>query len=337
MPRMYVLALLPAYGPDGPTGAFITTTEYLRALARSGHAVSVVTTLKEPGTLRVDEDGVPVWPLSHWRQAMAQIRPDLLITHHGDRRAARIVQQHGRVPHLLMVHGLSSHTDLGRPGTVWFPSRACLHAYPPSGGRAFVLPPPINPERYRTTPGGMVTLSGSTAAKGADVLAQLAERLPDTRFLMVRSAGHTPDPMPANVTVIDRTDPQAVYARTRVLLMPSTVESYGRVGMEAMVSGIPVIASPLPGIREALGGGATYLPRDQADAWAAELRRLADPAAYAEASAAATRRTERLDYEANLFAFGAECRRLARPRPRASRPALNGLLTSNQRRNGELT
>jgi glycosyltransferase involved in cell wall biosynthesis len=321
---MHVLALLPVYGSNGPTGAFITTTEYLLGLVGAGHAVSVVTTLREPGTPYIGEGGVPVWPLSHWRRAVAQVRPELIITHHGDRRAARIVQQTGRVPHLLMVHGTSPRRDLGAPSTAWFPSHACERAYPPGAWPSLVLPPPINPTRYQTTPGAMVTLNGSTAAKGADVLAQLADHLPDTAFLMVRAAGHTPQPMPPNVTVTDRMDPRELYARTRVLLMPSTTESYGRAGVEAMVSGIPVIASPLPGIREALGNAAVYLPRDDTDAWTAELRRLTIPAAYAAASAAASRHAGRLiSFEGNLAAFEGACRRLARPRPhpRVSAPA----------------
>ncbi|MFE4329620.1 glycosyltransferase family 4 protein [Streptomyces sp. NPDC056831] len=307
---MRVLVILPVYGQGAlPTGAFVTSYEYVRGLVAAGHAVDVVTTIKEPGDVRV-EAGVRVWPLRYWRRAVQASRPELLVSHHGDRKAPRIVAQSGRVPRLLMVHGMADDRDLGRPSLAWFPSQACRNHYPAYRGRAVVLPPPINPVLYRTTPGSMVTLNGSTTAKGADVLAAVAEALPDVQFLMVRAAGHVVDVQAPNVTVADRTDPRDVYARTRVLLMPSTTESYGRAGVEAMLSGIPVLAAPLPGIREALGAAATYIPREDTARWVREIRRLTDPAAYADASARSRDHAERLDYGANLSEFEAACRSL---------------------------
>ncbi|MFF2964227.1 glycosyltransferase family 4 protein [Streptomyces sp. NPDC057963] len=321
---MRVLVILPVYGQGAlPTGAFVTSYEYVRGLVAAGHAVDVVTTIKEPGDVRV-EAGVRVWPLRYWRRAVQASRPELLISHHGDRKAPRIVAQSGRVPHLLMVHGMADDRDLGRPSLAWFPSAACRDHYPAYRGRALVLPPPIDPGLYRTAPGGMVTLNGSTGAKGADVLAAVAARMPDTSFLMVRATGHTPDALlPANVELVNRTDPRTVYAQTRVLLMPSTTESYGRAGVEAMLSGIPVLAAPLPGMREALGDAATYIPREDTDRWVDELHRLTDAAVYAEASARARAHTERLDYGANLAEFETVCRSLRTPgyRPYRARPA----------------
>ncbi|MFD4855152.1 glycosyltransferase family 4 protein [Streptomyces atratus] len=315
---MRVLVILPVYGQGAlPTGAFVTSREYVRGLVAAGHAVDVITTIREPREVRL-EDGVRVWPLRYWRRAVQAASPEVVISHHGDRKAPRIIAQCGRVPHLLMVHGMSDDRDLGRPHLAWFPSAACREHYPAYRGRALVLPPPIDPGLYRTAPGSMVSLNGSTAAKGADVLAAVAARMPDTSFLMVRAAGHTPDALlPANVGLLDRTDPRTVYARTRVLLMPSTTESYGRAGVEAMLSGIPVLAAPLPGIREALGDAATYIPRENIGQWVAELRRLNDPAVYAVASARCRAHAEGLDYAGHLRAFEAACRSL---RPRHVRP-----------------
>lgn len=315
--RMRVVVILPVYGRGAlPTGAFITTREYVRGLVTAGHDVQVVTTIREPGEPRV-EDGVTVWPLHHWRRAIRTVRPELLISHHGDRRAARIVAQLPRPGHLLMVHGMSENRELGDPDAVWFPSWACRRHYGEVHGRVLVLPPPIDPGRYRTRPGDMVTVNGSTVAKGADVLMAVAARMPGTRFLIVRASGHTVDPRLPNVEVVDRTDPRAVYGRTRVLLMPSTTESYGRAGVEAMHSGIPVIASPLPGMREAFGDAAVYVDRDDTARWVAELRRLDDPATYGVASAAARAHADSLDYRANLARFEAVCAGVRARRSRA--------------------
>lgn len=206
-----------------------------------------------------------------------------------------------------MVHGMSEDRNLGNPALAWFPSQACRDHYRDYRGRALVLPPPIDPVLYRTMPGDMITLNGSPPAKGADVVAKIAARLPGLPFLVVKAARYVADLRGPNITLINRTDPREVYARTRILLMPSTMESYGRVGVEAMLSGIPVLASPLPGMREAYGDAATYIRREDIDRWVREIRRLSDLAAYAAASAKATAHTASLLYAGNLTEFEAAC------------------------------
>ncbi|MET8609822.1 glycosyltransferase family 4 protein [Streptomyces misionensis] len=308
---MRVLAVLPTWGPAPPTGAHVTSREFVHGLAAAGHQVEVVTTTA--GTPARDGDGVRAWPLGYWWRAVQAVQPELVISHHGDRRAPAILAQMRGVPHLLLVHGMSANRQLGRPALVWFPSEACRAHYPAYRGPWLVSPPPIAPDRYQTTPGQFVTLNGSSTAKGADVLAAVAEQLSDTRFLVVRAPGRqAPLDLP-NVELADRMEPRDLYARTRLLLMPSVRESYGRVGVEAMLSGIPVIAAPLPGIREALGDAAVYVPREDPARWAAEIRRLTDPAAYAEAAAAARARAAELDHASALRAFTTACERVRRP------------------------
>ncbi|MFI5690134.1 hypothetical protein [Streptomyces sp. NPDC051636] len=173
--------LLPVYGPT-PTGAHVTTREYLGGLVAAGHQVDVVTTSSgQPAAVRT-EDGVRIWPLGYWWRAAQTSRPDLVISHHGDRRAPAIPAQVRGVPHLLLVHGMSATRHLGQPTLAWFPSQACRDHYPAYRGPSLVLAPPVDPERYRTTPGRLVTLNGSTAGKGADVLAAVAEQLPNMRL-----------------------------------------------------------------------------------------------------------------------------------------------------------
>ena len=134
----------------------------------------------------------------------------------------------------------------------------------PVDAPSIIVPPPIWPERYRVTPGDCITLINLTAAKGARLFYALAKARPDLQFLGVRGAyGAQIDPpdLP-NLTVIDNcADVRDVYSRTRVLLVPSSYESYGRVAVEASVSGIPVIATGTPGLREALGDAGTF-PHD---------------------------------------------------------------------------
>ena len=75
-----------------------------------------------------------------------------------------------------------------------------------------------------------------------------------------------------------------------ILLVPSDYESYGRVAVEAMGSGIPVVAHPTPGLKESLGSAGVFADRDDLDAWEAAVRRLHSPKVYPQASRAAAAR-----------------------------------------------
>lgn len=68
------------------------------------------------------------------------------------------------------------------------------------------------------------------------------------------------------------------YAQCDVVLLPSLEESFGRVAAEAMLNGLPVVASDLPAVRTVLGDGAAGLlfpPGDVGKACEA-LKRLVD-------------------------------------------------------------
>jgi len=106
-----------------------------------------------------------------------------------------------------------------------------------------------------------------------------------------------------------------VLARTRVLLVPSSYESWGRAAVEAMAAGIPVVASPTPGLVEALGADWPFFaPHTNLDAWERALVELDDPVRYAEASSAALARAEQLDGlgRSDLDTWDVLCRRAAR-------------------------
>jgi glycosyltransferase involved in cell wall biosynthesis len=95
-----------------------------------------------------------------------------------------------------------------------------------------------------------------------------------------------------NVQLLERSsDMRSVYAATRVLLVPSRPghETWGRVASEAHFSGIPVLASDVGGLPEAVGPGGTIMPIDASPrAWAVALKRLwTDPEYYEAKSAAA--------------------------------------------------
>ena len=73
-------------------------------------------------------------------------------------------------------------------------------------------------------------------------------------------------------------DVRAAYQETDIVLCPSREESFGRIAAEAMMNGIPVVASDIPAYRELIGGSGAGLlfPLDDPGAAAAAIRRLAD-------------------------------------------------------------
>jgi glycosyltransferase involved in cell wall biosynthesis len=57
-------------------------------------------------------------------------------------------------------------------------------------------------------------------------------------------------------------------------MVPSVHESCGMAAVEALASGIPVIAHPTPGLREALGDAGTFVDRPDVRGWVAAIREL---------------------------------------------------------------
>jgi glycosyltransferase involved in cell wall biosynthesis len=65
-----------------------------------------------------------------------------------------------------------------------------------------------------------------------------------------------------------------IYGKTNIVLVPSTYESYGRVGLEAAINRLPVICTPTDGLKECLGAAGLYFDRDDLDGMAAKIDEL---------------------------------------------------------------
>jgi surfactin synthase thioesterase subunit/glycosyltransferase involved in cell wall biosynthesis len=112
-----------------------------------------------------------------------------------------------------------------------------------------------------------VTLVNPCAVKGISIFLELADRMPGVRFAAVPTWGTTQADRAAlagraNVTLLDPVDDvDDILRRTRVLLVPSLwAEARSRIVMEAMLRGVPVIASHIGGIPEAKLGVDYLLP-----------------------------------------------------------------------------
>jgi glycosyltransferase involved in cell wall biosynthesis len=133
-----------------------------------------------------------------------------------------------------------------------------------------VVQPLINPAKYATMPGDRVTLVNLSVLKGADVFYALAQELPHRLFLGV-AGSHEEQVFAARTNISILANAQSmrerVYARTRLLIMPSRQESFGRVALEAAASGIPTVASPVDGLVDTLGDAALFVPTRQVRDW----------------------------------------------------------------------
>lgn len=144
-----------------------------------------------------------------------------------------------------------------------------------------------------------ITLVNMLEAKGAGLFYDLAERMPDRRFLAVTGAYGQQMKPPAGLTNLDvrpnRVDMAPVWAQTRLYLQPSSYESYGKAAVEAMAHRIPVLAHPTSGLLESLGSAGIFIDRTDPDAWVQAITDLDKPANYRRAADAARARAEELE------------------------------------------
>lgn len=155
------------------------------------------------------------------------------------------------------------------------------------------------------SPGGTALLSvgAVTALKGYDVLAAALAELDDLTWTC-RGVGSTsvePGFAAGLGDVVRLTGPltreqlDATYAEADLLVLASRSESYGMVVTEALARGLPVVASDVGGVAEALDGGGVLVPPQDPAALAAALRRwLVDERHRAALRAAARARRTRL-------------------------------------------
>lgn len=307
--RVRVAAFVQGFGYG--RGRATTAVELLTPLAAAGHAVEVFVTAGAPQAPEMG--GVSV---QRFRDFDPARRYDVVIYNSGLGPAARSTVLAMRARKLMCQHSYDVH-DLGLrfADRVWFPSQAVMRVHHGPYER-FVVPPPINPAMYLTKPGSKIGAPSTSPWKGGALVAYLARKMPHREFIVVRDPrGHGASAFKGlpNVELRAFMEPRQFYARTRVLLFPSKSESYGRVAVEAAVSGIPVVASTCAGIREAMGGHGIFLERNGAQGrWVTVVDRLMkDPEYWRKASLDVIARGSKTRYRQTQAAFVREVEAMA--------------------------
>ncbi|MFF3928279.1 glycosyltransferase family 4 protein [Streptomyces hirsutus] len=315
-----IVARVHAMPPEHNAGAEHMLVAMLGALVERGHRAQVWLSRHASARDIYSYQGIEVVPQgARLDFATAARRADVLVSHlECVPTTASLARGFGR-PMIVICHNdhrptlrdmASGGVSLAVYNSRWVAAEAELFfsEYPTAvrPHEEITVRPPVHAGRYATKPGKAVTLINCNEAKGGRVLEELARRMPGQQFLAVKGAyGEQVLPDLTNVEVVDHVPGEEmaarVYRRTRVLLMPSSYESWGRTAVEALASGIPVIANPTRGLCESLADAGIYADRGDLDAWETALTRLLeDPAEYRLASKRARSRSAELDPTADL-------------------------------------
>ncbi|MEM9547524.1 MAG: glycosyltransferase [Bacteroidota bacterium] len=119
-----------------------------------------------------------------------------------------------------------------------------------------------------------ITLIGNNKIKGIDIFLKIAKKLPEEKFMFVGDSIEN-EVLPENVVRHEITSAiDTIYTQTKLLLVPSINESYGRIVVEAAYHDIVTIATDCPGIREASGfSNAIYISdRNDIGLWVERIK-----------------------------------------------------------------
>jgi glycosyltransferase involved in cell wall biosynthesis len=247
--------------PD-PCGAFFHDIAIAKELQRRGHGVHFVTTRRAGQPIRGvyrgiswtfytnaenELKGASVWSSPHYpflklvRKLNERFEKPLVVTMHFGENLDTIVpySREGNWAEFLWI--VSRHlTEETKARISISPTFKTIESV-----RPIMLENEIKMHERGTLPTGQyITLINANLMKGLGLFIECAVKFPDRKFLGVRpyyNGVKVPENIP-NIKWIDiQDDIRNILKDTRILLVPSLYESWGRVAFEAMYNGIPVL------------------------------------------------------------------------------------------------
>ncbi len=274
-------------------GSTRSNLAWLRHLAAAGHPCSVVCAGSDDGT--VQNDGIEINSVrdlprraSVLGQYVRAFQPDWVLVSSEDlshvllREAFQAAGDHliylAHTPQFFpfgpeswnaddkatsMLRGARAVVAIGRHMAQYIQQHAGVMArviHPPIYGR-----PPW--PAFDSFGDGSVLMINPCRVKGVGIFAAVAQRLPEVQFSALIGWGTTSADQRLlatlpNVRLLGSVpDINDVLSQTSVLLMPSIwYEGFGLIAMEAMLRGVPVIASDSGGLKEAKAGTGFVVP-----------------------------------------------------------------------------
>ena len=179
--------------------------------------------------------------------------------------------------------------------------RKHVNPWPPNITRTAVVRPLMHENKIKIDeefPGDCITLVHANQNKGVTQFIALARQMPDRKFLAVIPyyGELSVPPAPSNIEWVPFDDDiRTILKRTRILLMPSYYESFGRIAVEAMYNGIPVLYSKpsltpkqvcgtTEGLEAWISPAGIACDREKIDEWTSAITTLDDQEAYAQRS-----------------------------------------------------
>jgi glycosyltransferase involved in cell wall biosynthesis len=309
-----ILAPVHLYPPDHCAGAELMLHEILLGLRERGHEVAVYVDHSSVG----EWEGIPIHTAKTSDLSSLIDGVDVIFTHLD--RTRHVIRTNAGRKHLVhLIHNdqqLRFHRVKPRESSLVVANSQWIRKAIKWPGETIVVPPPVHSERYRTTAGDALTLINLGENKGAPLFWQLARILKDKQFVGVKggySEQIIPDKIPSNVELVEHTpDIRDVYSLTRILLVPSAYESWGRVGIEAAASGIPTIGHPTPGLLESLGTAGTFADRGNVADWVEAIWAFDDIEHYRKKSEESLARSAELDPKQHIDALDERLREIVR-------------------------
>ncbi|HEX8771753.1 MAG TPA: glycosyltransferase, partial [Acidimicrobiales bacterium] len=253
-----------------------------------GRAIEAVDTALGRRAHVLGDQGYPVWSTPYPEHAVPRLlrlfEPDVVVGNSIDRvswrRASALARRAGArtALHLREANAVGHLTISNEvPDVLLANAQSLVDLAAESGYSAFLVPSVVEVERFSVSSSRRVAMLVNPEPDfGLDLVLRLAAARPDVPFVLQESRllgreleklERRVESLP-NVEVRRRRRPAEVYADVRVLLVPHQNDAHSnrpRVVLEAQHNGIPVVASDLAGLREAVGKGGLFVPPEASD------------------------------------------------------------------------